>query len=581
MNLHLRLVTVILIFVFTLNVSFAQQKNLEQAYLARDISRVEHTVLKGYQLLAPEKLPQQFQHLSGQTIKCGTSILRDVQTNLREMNDTDQQFFSQYLSRPNLPFSYISPEGLFKLHYTLSGFSAVPRYDTDQSGIPDFIEEAARSFENSYHIQIDTLGYKVPPSDFDVDGPEIDVYFQNIGDYGRTIYETEISSTPSNDFASYMVLDNDYAESSYFSKGLDGMRVTAAHELFHVIQLGYHFRDMDTGFLEMSSVWMEERVYDEINDYYQYLSTFLLSTNLPLAYSNGNQEYGSSIFLIFIEEAFSEDIIRKTWEFIPNMHSMNSLNSALMEINSSLPEAFVQFGIWNYFTENRTNELKFYEEAENYPKILINPLISFQNDTTIVDSSRYLTLKYYLLKPQTSGFYVAKQNHPELEIWQTGIIAESNLGYNINSFSGSTTGQLGLIQGLSDVIMVSANGAIPEELGERLTQLEEFTFSYAIERQQLGESKDVFPNPYSPNLHSNFSVRLNIPNSSLLDAFIVSGNGNSIAKISLGRYMKGDVVVQIPWNGQDDQGEDIASGIYICILSGDDFNIPVKFALVR
>ncbi len=546
-----------------------------------DVNVVESAVLNGYRLLSPEKLPVEFQIQSDEPIKCGTSILREIQTNLNKMNESDQRIFSPHLTRPNLPLFYVSPEGIFKLHFTLTGFDAVSDSDTDATGIPDYIEESARSFELSYHILIDTLGYNPPPADFEVDGPEIDVYFLNIRDYGRTNFETEIPSTPNTDFTSYMVLDNNYEESYFFSKGLGGMQVTAAHELFHVVQLGYHFRDMDKGFLEMSSTWMEDRVFDDVNDYYQYLSSFQLSTNFPVGYSNGNHEYGSSIFLKYIEEAHSEDIIRRTWELIPTFHSVQSMELAFQENETSLASAFAEFAIWNYFTDDRATILKFYKEAENYPKILVNPVITFQEDTTIVDSSVFLTLKYYRLQPETSGFYIARQQHDQPDIWQTGVITESGSGFEYNIFSGSQLGQIGLIQGLSEVILVAANGSIPEDIGERLTRLDKSAFYYVIEKQVLGESKRIFPNPFNSDKHSNLSVRINLPGTSLLDAYIFTEGGIKIDTIQLGRYEKGDALIQFPWDGFDNQGRRLANGVYICFISGDDFSIPVKFVLVR
>ncbi len=560
---------------------FAQQKNIEIVNNQGDVNVVENAVLNGYRLFSPEKLPIEFQIQSDVPIKCGTTILREIQTNFSKMNESDQRFFSPHLARPNLPFFYISPEGIFKLHFALTGFDAVSDSDITATGVPDYIEESARSFEFSYHILIDTLGYNPPPADFEVDGPEIDVYFRDIGFYGLTFFETEITSTPNTDYTSYMILDNNYEESFFYSKGLSGMQVTAAHELFHVVQLGYHFRDMDRGFLEMSATWMEDRVFDDVNDYYQYLSSFQLSTNFPVGYSNGNHEYGSSIFLKYIEEAHSEDIIRRTWELIPNSHSMKSMNSALQENGSNLASAFAEFAIWNYFTDDRAADLKFFKEAENYPKILVNPVITFQEDTTIVDSSVYLTLKYYRIQPETSGFYIALQQHDQPEIWQTGVITESGSGYEHNIFSGSQVGQIGLIQGLSEFILVAANGSIPEDLSERLSRLDKSVFYYQIEKLILGESKRIFPNPFNSDKHSNLSVRINLPNTSLLDAYILTEGGLKIDKIQLGRYEKGDTLIQFPWDGYDNQSRRLANGVYICVISGENFSIPVKFVLVR
>ncbi|MEE9168203.1 MAG: MXAN_6640 family putative metalloprotease, partial [bacterium] len=495
------LLILVLVLAGNVNHSPASDNKIEQGFVQGRISQIERAVLLGYQLFSPDRLPPQYLPESDEILKCGTSIVADLRQNWNRLSPEDRNFFSAYLSRPSLPLDYVSPTGLFKLHYTLTGFSRVSDADLDLSGVPDWVEEAALIFDHCYLIEVDSLGYEVPPADFEVEGPEIDVYIQNIGSYGYTDFDDTIPSTPYNDLTSYIIVDNDFEGSGFFTNGIDGLKVTAAHELFHVVQLGYNFREMDKSFFEMSSTWMEDRVYDEINDYYQYLPSFMLSLNLPLSHGNGAHEYGGSLFIKFLQEAFSETTIRRSWELIRDFHSMNATNAALIEAGSSLETALVEFGLWNYFTGARSEQLSFYKEAANYPQVPVNQVLTFQTDTTIVDSSYYLTLHYYKLRPETSGYYSVAQQHERPEIWQTGVVIENQGEFFINPFAGNTVGQLGLVQGLSDVILIAANTETPETLGESLFRLDKSKFSYQIRRQLLGRSQRVFPNPFNPEQH--------------------------------------------------------------------------------
>ncbi len=75
-----------------------------------------------------------------------------------------------------------------------------------------------------------------PPSDNGAGGDnKYDVYIQNQGGgvYGYTEWESKVGSV---NWTSFMVIDNDYI--GYYSTGLDGMKVTVAHEFHHGIQLG-------------------------------------------------------------------------------------------------------------------------------------------------------------------------------------------------------------------------------------------------------------------------------------------------------------------------------------------------------
>ncbi len=261
------------------------------------------------------------------------------------MNPEDQIFFASYLSRPDLPESYITPQGYFKLHYTTAGINRVPLADENYNDIPDFIEQAGSIFDYCWSFEIDTLGYQSPPGDFGIDGNEIDVYFRNLDAYGYTIPEDPIPSTPYEDYSSYIVLDNDFSGPGFYTHGLDALKVTAAHEFFHVIQLGYQYREHDVFFMEWSSVWMEDIVYDEVNDYYGYLSYFFDQPDLPLIFFNGSHEYGAAIWLRFLSERFDRNIVKQMWNKIREKNAMETMKEVLNERGSSLCEEFSTFAI--------------------------------------------------------------------------------------------------------------------------------------------------------------------------------------------------------------------------------------------
>lgn len=559
-----------------------QDGKIHQAFLKNQISRTQMITLLGYRLFAPERLSVEYLPDLPQALKCGTSVIAQIRKEWAFLNESDRTFFSKVLSRPVLDYSYVSPSGLFRLHYDMVGINTVPTNDLDFSSVPDYIEEAALIFESSYRLEIDTLGYQPPPSDFDVDGPEIDVYFMDVQTYGYTDFDQEITSTPYNDYSSYMTLDNDFQGNQYFTKGLDAVRVTAAHELFHVIQMGYHYRDMDRYFWEMSAVWMEDRAYDAINDYYQYLPSFLLNLNLPLSYENGIHEYGSALFLKFIGERFSEGIIRRTWENIRTSHSMYAMDTALGDSLSSMAAAFVEFGIWNYFTNDRTDNLSFYKDAANYPRITIEKILSFASDTTVIDSSYFLSLRYSRIRPKNSGRYAVFPSHPNPNLWQTGIILDLGIGdYVTKSFPGNTVGDLEQVNAESDVILIAANVEIPDQLDLRLFQLDKLKYVYEIKAQPLVATRKVYPSPYRPSESASFYVKIMLPEGSDLDCNIMTENGRSVRKIPLGTFAEGDLDARIPWDGRDENNNLVASGVYICIISGKNLSIPVKIAVLN
>ena len=545
------------------------------------ISRIEALVNLGYRVFAPERLPARYRGDLEVPLKCGTDLVAEIRKNLSKMSGEDRHLFESYLQRPNLPHSYVSPEGLFRLHYTLGGYDGVPFGDEDSSGVPDFIERAGEYLDYCYHFEVDTLGYQKPPWDYGVDGDEIDVYFRNIGAYGYTDFDRQIPDTPYNDWTSYITMDNDFKGSEFYAQGLDGLRVTCAHELFHVIQLGYNYRDEDLFFFEMSSTWMEDRVYDDVNDYVHYIRYYLNHVDWPISLSNGFREYGASIFLKFIQEDFGDGVIRRAWEHIRQHHSMFSMNDALEEKGSSLAEAFVTFAIWNYFTGNRSNDFKFYKEANSYPEVQVNRELTFQSDTTIVDSTYALSAKYFDLSPMQSGYFRLRQNHPRPEIWQTGTIIKQATGYFVNTMDGASEGNLDYISGFQNIVLVAANGYIPARLGQSLYDYRQMRFEYLVQRQTMQGSLLVFPDPYRPGKNHLLSVRVRLPKTGHYRCLLFSENGRRIREIPLRLFPEGEALVQIPWDGTDDRGNPVPSGVYLCVIAAEDVRIVAKVAVVR
>ena len=68
----------------------------------------------------------------------------------------------------------------------------------------------------------------------------------------------------------YCVLDDDFARSQFGQQPILSLKATAAHEFFHAVQFAYDYAE-DGWFMEATATWMEERVFDDVNDNRQYL----------------------------------------------------------------------------------------------------------------------------------------------------------------------------------------------------------------------------------------------------------------------------------------------------------------------
>lgn len=233
--------------------------------------------------------------------RCLTPLYRGLKRDWKSLSAETQKILAKDLAKPSVedfPESFTSAH--FKIHYTTIGPDAPPLADVSGiSGVPDWVETVAAEFEFVYDRvtggTAGALGYNPAPT---LPGAFYDVYLQNLDTaFGWTDPDPpppgQISSR------SYIIIDNDFKEDIYRNyKGIKGLQITAAHEYHHAIQFGYNYY-FDIWFAEATATWIEDEVYDDINQLYDYLPAYLrnsaLSLDTPVNRSTGGG-YGRWIF---------------------------------------------------------------------------------------------------------------------------------------------------------------------------------------------------------------------------------------------------------------------------------------------
>lgn len=270
MRIALSCIILIFFFVFFISeITFSAdfQAQISDDYLKGNISYHQYLVYQGYLIFAPEKIYDVYPGIKVENaIKSGTGIILELMENWDILTENEKSFFSQFIQqRPTgLDKSIISPSGYFKVYFTTNtgNINKIPSADLNGNGIPDYAEETALALDKSRSLYVDTLGFLPPKSDNGIDGPEFDVYLKDLSMiYGQTFFPPNV----------YIEVDNDFNEDIYYTKGVNALKVTCAHELHHAVQFSYIIRSQDFYFYEATSTLVEDMVYDEINDYYQYL----------------------------------------------------------------------------------------------------------------------------------------------------------------------------------------------------------------------------------------------------------------------------------------------------------------------
>lgn len=286
-------------------------------------------------LFAPERLPRPF--ALGQRGKCGTPVLVEAEARWATLPPWVHDALSEWpvaagarrLTRADTRPSLSGPEHRlttehFVVHYTLSGADAVDAADGNANGIPDYVEAVAQAMEYSRRVQVETLGWLEPPSDENTDpvSPLYDVYIVYLSVYGLTFPEAikgdnERSPDRVEPFArtSYIALHNRLP--------LTLLQVTTAHEYQHAIQFGYNAAaegfDARRWLMEGTATWMEDQVYDDINDNVGYLPRLFAAPDRSLA--DVQNHYASWVLFQYLEEhSGGVEVMRDMWERSVPLH---------------------------------------------------------------------------------------------------------------------------------------------------------------------------------------------------------------------------------------------------------------------
>ena len=537
------------------------------------LSEMQGLYFEALQVVASEALPDRYRRLTDQPVKSAMNLCFRVKTHWDRFTPDQQERLRRLVFRPNLPYSFVSPSTRFRIHYALTGTHAVSMDDYDSSGISDYVEEAANAFDYVYTVQVDQLGFEPPLDDSNGDGPEWDVYIQNIGAYGWTYPETRISTDP-DVYSAYMVIDNDYTHT--YTEGINGLRVTAAHEFFHMIQLGYNGRDenndgsFDDSFLmEAGSTFMEDVVYDSVNDYYNYLGLLYSTqtgyfdrTNVSFDHTDGWREYGLAVWFHFLEKRTgSRDIVRSLWEEIVDYPGLDALDRALLETGRTLNEELVLFYAWNYITGSRADDDLYYPEGSDYPEIRLDGEYIFSQDTTFTADIRSLAARYYQFQ-HTSG--------------DVFTLIPVNLHRTVDGQSGDFN--LVLVQGIPHPAYTDLSGDVQTRMLSDSPY--QWRASGVVESSGLPAqvipfdatqdgltAEDLpanFPNPFIPESHSMTAIPFVLEEAGNVKITIMNASGYAV-KAWERSYSEG--LQYGYWNGRDDQNRPVPSGIYFYVVS--------------
>lgn len=353
--------------------------------------------------------------------KCFTSIRNnpvkysEFLNNKKEKNNKVQNDTIDFTSgRVKTQKVHISSNGNFAIHYDTSGFMRVDKSDKNKNNVPDYVDSVAYYMEYVYHIEVEQFGYQSPLNDFNADSTvQYDIYIRELGHLGYYGWTETEQNLPSKGFlrsTTFMVIDNNYIETdqhpnnsgvwvkSYNTSGIEGLKVTLAHEFHHAIQ--YYYGASNALYQEMSSVYMEMLVFPEIKDYLQYVRAILnpkvgRPSYWSLASRSPEQGYSYGIFAQMLNLEYGDTVIKRSWEMIQDsVNEFQALDLILKSKNSSFQNEWNRFQKYIYYTGKRSIDGMYFPDAKLMPEVKFDSAFSIQN-TNYISSQRFGNLLSY------------------------------------------------------------------------------------------------------------------------------------------------------------------------------------------
>jgi uncharacterized protein DUF6055 len=264
----------------------------------------------------------------------------------------------------------------FCVHWVAEGIDAPNLADSNGDGVPDFVQRVLNVAEHVHSIENGKLGWREPKSDGGRGGGagKTDIYLSQIGgelfgyaapDRGQASKRHRIPRR----LHGYLVLDNDYSAFEFpRTTPTHDLEVTLAHEYNHILQFGYD-AFQDPWFAECSAVWMEDQVYNRINDYLRYVRRWVKRWDTPLTASS-IKEYGSAVWNQWLARRYGDSIVRRAWaraiHVRPGGFSVNVYESAIRAAgHSDFGHDFAHFAA--AVAEWRTGE--GFRESRLYPDV--------------------------------------------------------------------------------------------------------------------------------------------------------------------------------------------------------------------
>ena len=489
--------------------------------------------------------------------------------------------------------------GMFRFHYTTTGSNAVSTADTNSNSVPDYIEQMSAELNYVVAVELTFNSFTEPPSDdfYSANNDNggsgaYDVYVRNAGAgvYGYVQPELYANNNGNNEHSSgvnevnamtsYMVLRHNY--SGFGNTELENIQVTAAHEYFHAVQFGYDGWE-ESWVMEATAVQMEEIVYDDINDCYQYMSSWFNNPQQPLNLDNSSRWYGSFIFFEYVNSHLSDEAIREFWEqsithdSYYGEYSIQTLDEAFDDLGSSFAEMLNGMSVANRVMSSSSAAAPFdYEEADTYSANLSTyNTVSYSagTDETVTSTNLQENAAQYIRLTSDDPVTATLTNDdgPDSYLELHAIMTYGDSAWTV--WSGSPINVDPTDPSTVYFVVVSQNDA-GSDFDYTLT-FTDGAMSTDLEIPDKFSISHTYPNPFNPQTN----IQIDLQNPQRVQVYIYDIKGQMVKTLVNRQLVAGQHV--FTWNGRNYQGLPVSTGTYFVRIIGKSQERWQKVTLLK
>ena len=387
------------------------------------------------------------------------------------------------------PHFYDTPEGNFRIWYTLEGSNAlIDPSDDDDNGVPDDVELTGADMEYSYSVYLADGWFDTPVSEnqpflplrdyySDIDGEpwpgdgldygesdHWDVYLGSLGaGLGGVAYPDQpfTKTEPRSDYSGYNNLPNEYWYGSF------NTAVIGAHEFNHLVQFMLDTTEPESWYFEATAMWSEDECYPGAADPRGRVNTYLSDTTRSLD-DPGDGGYVSSIFNFYLdsweerywfppdwEPTTDHMIVRDVWralawgdEWYTGDESTDRTAKGSIDflvdyhdLTTDYPDyyafkyAFENWTGWNWFTGER-DDGKHYFDGANYRTVTPRATwdeypvnVESQSAPNLLDHLGHIFFRFDTLPDWGAAvfaFTASTENEEDTRDWGGRIVATKN-----------------------------------------------------------------------------------------------------------------------------------------------------------